>query len=158
MKVDNRLRTAKLKIAYMLTFIVILALSMYFYFEYHYITTYPISFGILLPGAMIILSIIYVTFLLRKLDYFFVEYLGNKIMVRYYTAYPIFRKYKAFEIPRSYFHDYEIKSSLLGFLKSVQFTVKTPKGKFKYPPLSITLLSKRQLDDLFNMLDELKLG
>jgi len=158
MKVDNRLRTAKLKITYMLTFIVILALSMYFYFEHHYITSYPLSFGFLLPGAIIILSITYITFLLRKLNYFFVEYIGNKITIRYYTAYPIFRKYKAFEIPRSYFYDYKIKSNLLGFLKSVQFTVKTPKGKFKYPPLSISLLSKKQMADLVIMLDEMKLN
>lgn len=157
MKVDNRLRTAKLKIGYTLVFIVIFALSLYYYFEHSSIVIYPIIFGYILPGAIGFLTLMYFVFLLRKLNYFFIEYLGNKIVVRYYTAYPIFRKYKAFEIPRSYFYNYEIKSSFFGFLKYVQFTVKTPKGKFKYPPLSITLLSKKQEVDLIKMLEELKL-
>ncbi|NPA45266.1 MAG: hypothetical protein GXO49_07020, partial [Chlorobi bacterium] len=87
---------------------------------------------------------------------FFIEYLGNKIVVRYYTAYPIFRKYKAFEIPRSYFYDYKIKSQLFGFRKTIQFIVNTPKGKFTYPSLSISLLSEKQMNDLIKMLDELK--
>jgi len=156
MKVDNRLRTAKLKIMYMITGIVIFALSIYLYFEHYQIGVHPIAFKYVLPGAIGLLIFIYFILLLRKLDYFFIEYLGNKIVVRYYTAYPIFRKYKAFEVPRSYFYDYKIKSKLFGYRKTVQFIVNTPKGKFTYPPLSISLLSEKQMIDLIKMLDELR--
>lgn len=148
MKVDNRLRTAKLKIMYILMFIVMTALFIYAYFEHLDNPIYPISIGII--------AVVYIILLLRKSNYFFIEYVGNKIIVRYYTAHPIFRRYKAFEIPRVSFFDYKIKSSLMGFVRSVQFTVKTPKGKFNYPPLSISLLSKQQMQDLIKMLDELK--
>ena len=148
MKVDNRLITAKLKIMYMIMFLVMTALFIYSYFEHLENPIYPILIGII--------AAVYIILLIRKSNYFFLEYLGNKIIVRYYTAHPIFRKYKAFEIPRVSFFDYKIKSSLLGFFKSVQFTVKTPKGKFNYPPLSISLLSKQQMVDLIKMLDELK--
>ncbi len=148
MKVDNRLITAKLKIMYMIMFLVMTALFIYSYFEHLENPIYPILIGTI--------AAVYIILLLRKSNYFFIEYLGNKIIVRYYTAHPIFRKYKAFEIPRASFFDYKINSSLLGFIKSVQFTVKTPKGEFNYPPLSISLLSKQQMGDLIKMLDELK--
>ena len=156
MKVDNRLRTAKLKIMYTISGIVIFALSLYLYFEYHQVAIYPIAFNYVLPGAIIILVSVYFVFLLRKLDYFFIEFLGKKIVVRYYTAYPIFRKYKAIEIPKSYFFDYKIKTKLFGFRKTLHLIVKTPKGKFSYPPISISLLSNKQMRDLINMLNELK--
>jgi len=148
MKVDNVLNTAKLKIGYIISFIFILAISIYYYFE-NINNIYYLSF-------IGFLSLLYIIIILRKLNYFFIEYLGNKISVKYYTAFPIFRNYKAFEIPRTYFNNYEIKSSLFGFWKTVQFTVKTPKGKFKYPPVSINLLTKKQLNELVAMLDELK--
>lgn len=158
MKVDNRLRTAKLKIMYTISGIVIFALSLYLYFEHHQKAIYPIAYNYVLPGAIIILLSLYFIFLLRRLDYFFIEFLGQKIVVRYYTAYPIFRKYKAIEIPKSYFYDYKIKSYFFGFRKTVQFIVNTPKGKFSYPPVSISLLSKKQNTELVKMLDNLKLN
>jgi hypothetical protein len=156
MKVDNRLRTAKLKIMYLVTGIVIFAISIYTYFEHYQIGVHPITFKYVLPGIIGVLVFTYVFLLLRKLDYFFIEYLGNKIVVRYYTAYPIFRKYKAFEIPQSYFYDYKITLHFFGLRKSLQIVVNTPKGKFSYPQISISLLSKKQMNDLIKMLNELK--
>jgi len=158
MKVDNRLRTAELKIMYMISGIVIFALSLYLYFEYHQVAIYPIEFNYVLPGAIIVLVSGYFIFLLRKLDYFFIEDLGKKIVVRYYTAYPIFRKYKAIEIPKSYFYNYKINSKFYGFRKTLQLIVKTPRGKFSYPPISISLLSGKQRSELVKMLEELKLN
>jgi hypothetical protein len=84
------------------------------------------------------------------------EYLGSKITIRYYTAHPIFRRYKAFELPKSYFYDYKISEKLFGFIKTFQIIVKTPKGRFNYPPLSISLLSKQQIEDLIKLSEELK--
>ncbi|MCF6367114.1 MAG: hypothetical protein L3J35_13065 [Bacteroidales bacterium] len=132
----------------MIMFLVMTALFIYAYFESLKSLFYPISIGII--------ATVYITLLLRQSNYFFIEYLGNKIIVRYYTAHPIFRKYKSFEIPRAYFFDYKIEDVFFGLKKTVQFTIKTPKGKFNYPPLSISLLSKQQMNDLIKMLDELK--
>ena len=129
----------------------IFSFSAYFYFENE-----RNLFFKLLPVIVGIISLIYLFFLLRKSDYFFLEYIGNKITLRYYTAHPFLRKYKAFEIERSYFYDYKIKKSFFGFFQAVQFTVKTPKGRFNYPPLSISLLTKVQKKELIRILEELK--
>ena len=151
MRVDNRLNTAKLKIIYMIMLGVIFSSSAYYYFENEYNLLFR-----LLPVISGIIILVYLFFLLRKSDYFFLEYLGNKATIRYYTAHPFLRKYRAFEIQRSYFYDYKIKKKLFGFLQTVQFTIKTPKGEFKYPPLSITLLTAEQKSELIRILDELK--
>ena len=151
MKVDNRLNTAKLKIIYMIMLGMIFSLSAYYYFENEYNLFFK-----LLPVISGIIVLVYLFFLLRKSDYFFLEYIGNKITIRYYTAHPFLRKYKAFEIQKSYFYDYEIKKRLFGFRQTVQFIVKTPKGKFKYPPLSISLLTTEQKTELIRILNELK--
>ncbi len=148
MIVDNKSNTAILKISYMLMLGVLFALTSLYLFELR-------SSEILLffIGGVVLT---YIIFLLRKSNYLFVEYLGNKLTVRYYTAHPIFRKFKAFEIPKNYFYDYEIKKLFFGFQKTIQFKVKTPKGIFMYPPLSITLLSKNHMIELIKILNELK--
>ncbi len=148
MKIDNRLQTAKLKIYYMLMLGFIFSLSVYYKFERQ------AGYGYMVAVSIFVL--IYLFLLLRKSDYFFIEYTGNKATVRYYTAHPFLRKYCAFEIPKAYFAGYEIKKILGGFRKTVQFTIKTPKGKFKYPPLSIVLLNKKQEAELIKILEELK--
>ena len=148
MKIDNRLQTAKLKIYYMLMLGLIFSLSVYYRFERQ------AGYGYMI--AVLIIVLVYLFLLLRKSDYFFIEYTGNKAVVRYYTAHPFLRKYRAFEMPKAYFYDYEFKTILGGFRKTVQFTVKTPKGKFKYPPLSISLFTKEQEVELIKILEELK--
>lgn len=148
MKVDNRLQTSKLKIYYMLMLGFIFSLSVYYRFERQAGYGYLIAVGII--------ALVYLFFLLRKSDYFFIEYTGNKAIVRYYTAHPFLRKYRAFEIPKAYFYDYEIKKTWGGLIKTVQFSIRTPKGKYKYPPLSISLMTKKQEIELVKILEELK--
>lgn len=148
MKVDNRFQTAKLKIYYMLMLGLIFSLSVYYRFERQAGYGYLIAIGFI--------ALVYLFLLLRKSDYFFIEYTGNKAIVRYYTAHPFLRKYRAFEIPKAYFYDYEIKKTWGGLIKTVQFSIRTPKGKYKYPPLSISLMTKKQEIELVKILEELK--
>ncbi|NPA68730.1 MAG: hypothetical protein GXO50_08990, partial [Chlorobi bacterium] len=93
MKVENRLETAKLKNYYMIMAGLIFSLSVYYFFERRASEGYII--------AALLIAVVYLILLLRKSDYFYLEYNGNKIIVRYYTAHPFFRKYKTFEIPES---------------------------------------------------------
>ena len=153
MKVDNRLNTAKLKIFYMIMLGVIFSLLAYYFFEDK--DADKIIYKSV-PFVIGLLVLTYFSFLIRKSNYFYLEYIGKKITIRFYTAHPIFRNYKAIEIQKTYFYDYEIKKSLLGLRKDLQIAVKTPKGKFKYPPLSISLLNKEQYQKLIKILDELK--
>ncbi len=146
MIIDNRLQTAKLKIFYMVMLGSLFAFTVFYVFEESKAMIYP----------MIPVVGIYLFFVLRKSNYFFLEPTINKITVRFYTAHPFFRQYKAIEIPVSYFFDYKLKSSLGGYFQNVQLIVKTPKGIFNYPPLSIVLLTKKQKMNLITVLEDLK--
>lgn len=148
MKLNNYLNTAKLKIFYIVGLGFIIGLGIYLYFE-------KIS-NVFILGFISALIIIYITILFRKLNYLYLENTSNKIIVRYYSAFPLLRKYKSFEIPTEQFLNYEIKSFLFGFNKYVQFSVKTQKGVLKYPPVSITLLTKKQVNSLVKILNEIK--
>ncbi len=148
MTVDNRLETAKLKNYYMLMSAVIFSLLAFYFFER------SANIGYLI-GALVFVFV-YIFFLFRKSDYFYLEYNGNKIIVRYYTAHPFLRKYRAFEIPKAYFFDYKIKKQAWGLLKTIQFEIKTPKGMFKYPPVSISLFPKKKEERLIKILEEIK--
>jgi hypothetical protein len=148
MKVDNRLRTAKLKMGYMIMLAVSFSLTAYFVFE-------KVQ-NIIMPIAILLIVLAYIILLARRSNYFFLEYIGNKVTVRYYSAHPFFRKYKAFEIPKSSLYDYQIKKKLFGFRETIQLVIKTPKGMFKFPPLSIVLLSPVQKAELIRILEEIK--
>jgi len=84
--------------------------------------------------------------------------LKKKITVRYYSAHPAFRKYKAYEIPQAYFSGYEINKSILGLKKEIVLTAKGPKGEMSFPPVSISALSKKELEYLIRFLDKYKKG
>jgi hypothetical protein len=146
MIVDNRLATAKLKIFYMIMLGMLFALTAFFVFDNDIIMIYPI----------VAIIFAYLFFVFRRSDCFYLEYAGNKITVRFYTAHPFFRKYKAIEIPKAYFFDYQIKTILFGYIQTIQFIVKTPKGRFNYPPISISLLNRKKKDALIKILNELK--
>lgn len=146
MIVDNRLATAKLKISYMIMLAMLFGFGIFVIFKNEMWMIYPI-------GAIVVT---YIFFLMRRSNYFYLEFAGNKLTVRFYTAHPFLRQYKAFEIPKAYFFDYKIKTLLGGYLQTIQFTVKTPKGRFNYPPLSIALLNKEQKAKLRQILEELR--
>ncbi len=148
MKIENRYETARLKIIYMLMLGLIFSLTAYYSYEYN------AGYGFLIAIALIVLAYLFLLF--RKSDYFFLEYTGNKIIVRFYTAHPFFRKYRAFEIPKNYFAGYEIVESFWGIRKMIQFKIKTPKGQFNYPPVSIVLLSKYAEKELFAILEKVQ--
>ena len=58
----------------------------------HYKTEY------VLHGITLAIVLAYIILLLVGLNYVYFAEHGNKLIFRYYTAHPIFRKYKAIEI------------------------------------------------------------
>ena len=126
----------------------IFSLSAYYFFERQAEIWYIIA-----AGAV---ALVYLLLLFRKSNYFYLSFQGNKIVIRYYTAHPFLRKYRALEIPKSYFDNYEIKRQLGGYRKTLHITIKTPKGKGKYPPISISLLTKKQEKELIEIIEKIK--
>ncbi|PID88154.1 MAG: hypothetical protein CSB06_01560 [Bacteroidia bacterium] len=117
-----------------------------YFFEKQTYMIYPV---ILIIG-------VYIFLLLRKSDYFFLQLAGDKIIVRFYTAHPFGRRYRALEIPSIYFDSYEIRKQYLGIRTMLYLKTNTPQGRFLYPPLSLALLSADQIKATIQLLDSLK--
>jgi len=150
MIIENKFTTAKIKMGYVVTIVVTISISIYHIFEWNRPNT---SAALTLVIAALIF--LYLTGLIIKLNYLYVNDASNKLTVRYYSAHPFFRKYKAFEIPTSFFYTYRIENSLGGLKKELFLVSKNNKGTFNFPPVSISAFSKHKINTLIKLLDSL---
>ena len=147
MKVDNYRKSIPFKIYFIVTLVIFISLSVYTAFnkgaDYFYVYL----------GLSIIFGIIYLFMWLRKPNYFYFEILHSSIVIRYFNPHPFFSKPKAFSISLTSLIGYEIKQRLKGFNKSIIFEIKKAGKKGKYPPISISLLSASEINEMKKELD-----
>ena len=80
--------------------------------------------------------------------YFYFSNNGKILLFRFYSLRNFYGKPKTIEIPKTSFVNYDIVTSLFNKKESLVLYQKTPKGVAKYPPISLTLLSKKQKTEL----------
>lgn len=148
MVLDNKLRTGKLKLSFVLIISTFLFLLFYSIVE-------GIEKNLLYFSASMILLVGYIFMLILKLHYFYLNEENSKLVFRFYTSHPLIRTYKAFEIQKSNLADFEIRESVFGLKKELILKISTKKGTGEYPPLSISLLNKRELSALKVMLSRI---
>jgi len=106
----------------------------------------------------IIISIIYLCFLMYNyiVDYNFISFSdeGSKFVFHYISTRLLNKKRKAIEITKSKFAGYKIEKSFFGKKKEIVISIKTQNGVAKYPPLSISALTKSQVILLTNSLKQ----
>jgi hypothetical protein len=149
--VDNRLQVAKIRLAYILTIAGGVILVIYSLFSNSYVEgkIFNLIFGIILCFIFLYLIII-------KPEYIFFSVEDNtKLIVRNYTAFPLFRKYKAYEIPLSVVFDYEIKKAFFNRLIFLRLIVKKNNKVGKYPWLSLSAMPKRDFKKLTESLNKM---
>ena len=149
MEIDNKLRTSIVRTWYIVILALLAALTAYYSFEY----LSDIMGGIVI-SVMVIMVLIYIIMLILKMDYFYIDDKRNKLTIRYYTAHPVFRKYKMFEIPTVYFTGFNVKKSFFGLKKELLLSAKTPKGVINFPPVSISALSKTEYSAIKKILNK----
>jgi hypothetical protein len=147
MTIDIRLKTGQLKLA----FVLLISLTLFLLI---YSTIEGIEKNLILFVISIILGICYIFMLILKLHYFYFNDDKNKIIIRFYNSHPFFRKYKAFEIPKNNVKNFDITESFFGLKKELTIEVSTKTGSFEYPPVSISLLSKKEIKALEKKLNE----
>jgi energy-coupling factor transporter transmembrane protein EcfT len=106
---------------------------------------------------VIIFSFCYIVFILHIYlkDYFYIYFSdeSNKMVFRYYSMRPLSQTKRSIEIPRGSLARYEIRSEALGFKNKIIFYQKIKDGVYKYPPVSITILSSQEKDQLLQALN-----
>ena len=148
MIIDNTLRTSKIKMAFVISFFAFLVTLIY-----SFATGYQNNYVLL--GVSLLFLLIYFFLLILKLHYFHLNTNKQKMLIRFYAAHPLFRKFKAFEIQKRNYAGYEIKKSIFGLRNEILFLVKTKKGIVKYPAVSISALNKKERELLIKTLEKL---
>jgi hypothetical protein len=149
--VDNRLQVAQIRLAYILSVSIATLLVLYSLFANSYADgqTLSLIFGI-------VLSMVFLYLLIIKPEYvYFAIQNNNKLIVRNYTAFPMFRKYKSYEIQLSTLYDYEIKRAFFNRLIFIRIIVKKNNQTGNYPWLSLSALPNKDLKKLTESLDKL---
>ena len=83
-----------------------------------------------------------------KYTYFYFSNNGKNLVFRFYTLRIIAGKPKTIEISKTNFVKYDIVTDFFNKKDSLVLYQKTPKGVAKYPPISLTLLSKNKKTEL----------
>jgi len=115
--------------------------------------------GIYLPVAVIfrfiicgVLSVVFLIFnwfqYQMEYTYFYFSDKGKNLIFRFYSLRNFFGKPKTIEMSRTSFVKYDIITGFFNKKDSLVLYQKTPKGVAKYPPISLTLLTKKQKTEL----------
>ena len=103
-------------------------------------------------GVLAVYIIISLYFIYLNYNYILIKMDPSKILLRHYSLRPWDSAKKSYEIPINELSGVKIKSQLFGIKKGLIFYRKIRKGVAKYPPVSLTGLSKsqiRQINEIF---------
>ncbi len=147
--IDNKFKTARIKIFYIIILTSMFAFGIYLIFEPN-----KMMVKYVVAGILACLTIAYLLMLFLRLNYFFIQDNGDFILVRFYSAHPFLRKYKAFKFPVSALKSYQIKKSFFNLKKEISIKAQNHKGEFLFPTLSLSLLSDFEIEELKKILDK----
>jgi len=130
-------------IVYMLS----IALTVILVFKKHNPDTHFITYVIC--GAVSLCFLLFYWFQ-YKMEYTFFYFSNNSknLVFKFYSLRNFYGKPKSIEIPKQNFEKYDIIISFFNKKESLVLYQKTPKGIAKYPPISMTLLNKKQKTEL----------
>jgi hypothetical protein len=103
-----------------------------------------------------VIYLIYILYIYFR-DYYYIYFNdeSNKILLRYYSLRPLSQTKRSIEIQRGNLSRFEIKTSTLGLNEKIILYQKVKGGVYKYPPISITALSKQEKNHLIQALNKL---
>jgi hypothetical protein len=93
---------------------------------------------------------------LRQFHYVYFSDAGERIVLRYFSMGAFIYKKHSIEIGKSEFIGYEMQKQLFGLREKLILKARTGKGLAKYPPVSITALTRKEKENLIQALDRLK--
>ncbi len=148
-ELDNKNATsfAKLWLIRMplLVFLVLLVLTL--------MEVLPSAIWLIISAGLFILTLLIV--LIGRLHYVKFSFSKEEIIVRFFHLFPLITDYQEILITRSDDPQFAVKYSLYGLIPLLSITIHTSQGEAVYPPIPLSLLSKKELQQL---LEELKIS
>ncbi len=145
-KIDNFKRAAVLTVILGVLLITAIVLFIFGFIEYYYRKIYFTLAAISFLAYLIIL--------LRRMHYFAMELDKGFLIIRFYNPHPFVSNYRQIKIKTDELYDYQIKKGLFG--QDLIIKIKQGNRIGKYPPVSITALTREQKKNLIQILNELK--
>lgn len=116
-----------------------------------------VAFGeYILLIAISVISILYI-FILNFIKPSFFEMLvtDELLQVNYYSVASTFRSYQSVEIPLLQLADFNVAKKLGGLKSTLTLSVQSKYGIADYPPISMSLLSKKEVAQVVLVLNEI---
>jgi hypothetical protein len=153
MKFDNSKTVISIRIRLFAVTVLLIAYLILVYFAH--ILKFPV-FGLSETVVTSILIGLYIFFAAYPmvLDYQFIIYSDDddKLIFRYFTSGIAGGKKNSVEIKKSDFAGYRIDKKLFGLKKSITLFRQLPQGVAKYPPIHISILSRKERRRILNSL------
>ena len=144
---ENRKKSAKTKFYFMLSlffYLILIVGSLVFDVFRGY------SF-IIITTILFIIAFVIITHL--KFYYFSFDVEEDKMIFRFSSLSLIVSLNKTIEIPQALFVKFNVKESFFGYKKELFLYQKLKGGIAKYPPISISLLKRKDVDKISKMLN-----
>jgi hypothetical protein len=93
---------------------------------------------------------------IKKYNYIYYNSDGFKILVKYTSLGMLSAGNFKLEIPKKDFVRIELEKTMMGMRKMVVIYVRTPNGTAKFKPISVSVLSDAELQDMMSDLESLK--
>ncbi len=156
MTIDNQKQAVNLRIQKSIALLILIIALGLIYFA----NILPHSiYGLNRNEIAVLILVIFVSFFilhyLRNHNYIYYSDTGNKLILRYFSLRPFEEKKNAIEFNKNELHNFEIKKTMPGINKSIIIYRKTTKGIAKYPPVSLTALSKTDQEKMMASLQRL---
>ena len=140
MFIDNTLSTGKFRMAYIITGLAAIGSFVCIYFKVNTVTT-------LVTIGSIFAAVHFLLLLLLNPSYFSIEDDNDPIVIKRFSAYPLFRRFQAFNVRKKQLYKYTINKSLFGLRKSLVVTVRglnkqRELEEVTYPKFNISTLHK----------------
>lgn len=107
-------------------------------------------------AAVVLYIIYYALTYLRDINYFYFNNNSSKIIIRYYSLRPLSSDQNSLEMNKQDFYKYEIKNTMGGLRKYLVIYQRTARGIAKYPPISISILKKKDVNQLIHELNNVR--
>lgn len=145
-RIDNRARSTRFFLLFIFSGVFFTGIAFYLISQE---SAYPLI-------ATVVVAIAYF-FLFSKIKPSYFEFVAgsDRFFINYYSVASISRDYQSIEVPFTTFSHFKVVRSVFGLRKELVVSVATPYGIADYPPIGISILTKKELGRLVHILTQL---
>jgi hypothetical protein len=146
---NNKGRSASFFILYVISGILFLAAICFFIFT---------NMNLPLICSVVLCVIYFIFFYTIKPAYFELLVTETELQVNYYSVATALKSYQSVLIPLTQLKWFEVRKKMLGYKKDLILTVDSKFGLADYPPISVSILKKGELNQLIIVLSKIMNG